>query len=577
MCVCDQVLLRAASFIAKLRDALQAALRIDTTTHFANAKAAWDGIQKLLLESVSVDGVADIDVDDLPSAKQLLLKRSVMSDVKEKLIEATANQWEDWLEFSLFQAEQLGLDYHEEQEVRDVVANARAVYANITSTKQALVDALAEDDRRSPRNLRTTIAAATSIGWKHAKVDEAIALEARVTKASAMAHAAWQQLDRAVMRAAIEECRSVGLDSEDMALCVYLVGLQEKAFLNKAHRLFQFLGRSDLVTDITMTMKDMFFATAGDMFHLKHFPNLRGAEEFGRAASSMGFRNTEVAEKMLAWSGAPLPTSLTKMDLVANPKVNEMLLKKVMKQLWQCVQGFLGDIVFSYPAMLAQEIIKTALEYPALKDEIYCLCIKQLNKNPSPSSEAKALDLIQICLQSFAPSEVFANYLEYSLRVMGQEALVRQLHVMSAEANLQDKQLSLADIGRVTGLVVVSGWLQLRQEGVFNSYKAFWFLLDPEAGKLRYFANEATLKQKQLSSYDIRNMTSLDALEPSEKASRNPSIRGKFPFEFGQSHTGRKVRVVSDTEAERSNWIAALRACKNASWAIQGGKEDGKE
>lgn len=58
-----------------------------------------------------------MDLDDMTSARQLLLKRSVMSDVKEKLIEATKNQWEDWLEFSLFQAEQLGLDYHEDQEV----------------------------------------------------------------------------------------------------------------------------------------------------------------------------------------------------------------------------------------------------------------------------------------------------------------------------------------------------------------------------------------------------------------------------------------------------------------------------
>ena len=40
-----------------------------------------------------------------------------MSDVKEKLFEAAKNQWEDWLEFSLYQAEQLGLDYHEDQEV----------------------------------------------------------------------------------------------------------------------------------------------------------------------------------------------------------------------------------------------------------------------------------------------------------------------------------------------------------------------------------------------------------------------------------------------------------------------------
>jgi len=65
----------------------------------------------------SILGLHEVDLDDMTSARQLLLKRSVMSDVKEKLIEATKNQWEDWLEFSLFQAEQLGLDYHEDQEV----------------------------------------------------------------------------------------------------------------------------------------------------------------------------------------------------------------------------------------------------------------------------------------------------------------------------------------------------------------------------------------------------------------------------------------------------------------------------
>ncbi len=63
-----------------------------------------------------------------------------------------------------------------------------------------------------------------------------------------------------------------------------------------------------------MTMKDMFFESAGDMFALEHFPALRPPEEFGRAASSMGFRNTEVADGMLFWSAA-LPISLTKVSV----------------------------------------------------------------------------------------------------------------------------------------------------------------------------------------------------------------------------------------------------------------------
>jgi hypothetical protein len=52
-------LLRAALFVAKLRDAVQGALAIGDTTEsskFAEARVAWDGIQKLLLEATNVEG-----------------------------------------------------------------------------------------------------------------------------------------------------------------------------------------------------------------------------------------------------------------------------------------------------------------------------------------------------------------------------------------------------------------------------------------------------------------------------------------------------------------------------------------
>lgn len=576
-------LIKASAYVARLRDALQHALRISDTTQqekFAEAKVAWDGIQRLLLEATSVEGLAELDVDDLSSARQLMLKRSVMSDVKEKLIEAAANQWEDWLEFSLYQAEQLGLDYHEEQAVRDAVANARVVYANIMATKQAIADAIAETDRRSAQHLRLALAAAKRINWQNPKVDEAVALEARVTQASAVAHAAWQQLDRNVLKKAVSECEGL-VDSEDVNLCKFLLAGQEKAYLQKALRLFQFLGRSDLVSDITMAMKDMFFANAGEMFALKHFPMLRSSEEYGRASSTMGFRNHEVADGMLLWS-LKLPTSLTKVSVAKTSQESAELLKKILKQLWQCIQGYMGDIVLSYPSMLAQEVLRIAIEYPPLKDEIYCLILKQLTKNPNPASEAKGYDLMQICLRSFSPSDVFVNYLEYFLRTTGNEGLVKTLHQMTAEQNLADKKLTLAEIGQVTGLVVHTGWLQVRSEGVFNSYTKYWFLIDPEAGRLRYFLQEVdlkkNLKQKQLRSVDIGQITSLDELEPSEKASRNPSIRGKWPFELGMAGAaGKKLRLVSDTLEDRTLWIQALRAAKANSWQKAGGGEEENE
>jgi hypothetical protein len=55
----NQTLLRAATFVAKLRDAVRSALAIGDTTQqdkFAEAKVAWDAIQRILLEATHVEG-----------------------------------------------------------------------------------------------------------------------------------------------------------------------------------------------------------------------------------------------------------------------------------------------------------------------------------------------------------------------------------------------------------------------------------------------------------------------------------------------------------------------------------------
>ena len=60
--------------------------------------------------------------------------------------------------------------------------------------------------------------------------------------------------------------------------------------------------RSDRVTDITMVMKELFFEGAGDMFNLKHYPGLRSADDYGRASSSMGFKNQVFRAASLTFS-----------------------------------------------------------------------------------------------------------------------------------------------------------------------------------------------------------------------------------------------------------------------------------
>jgi pyruvate/2-oxoglutarate dehydrogenase complex dihydrolipoamide acyltransferase (E2) component len=70
----------------------------------------------------------------------------------------------------------------------------------------------------------------------------------------------------------------------------------------------------------------------------------------------------------------------------------------------------------SYPDQLAQDLLNQGLQTSEVRDEIYCQIIKQLEQNPNPSSKQKGWKLMEMCLQTFAPGDDFANYLEMYLR-----------------------------------------------------------------------------------------------------------------------------------------------------------------
>ena len=72
----------------------------------------------------------------------------------------------------------------------------------------------------------------------------------------------------------------------------------------------------------------------------------------------------------------------------------------------------MGDRQYSYPVILAHELITAGIENVELRDELYCQMMKQLSKNPNDASKRRGWNLMALALSSFPPSDELENFLE---------------------------------------------------------------------------------------------------------------------------------------------------------------------
>jgi hypothetical protein len=116
----------------------------------------------------------------------------------------------------------------------------------------------------------------------------------------------------------------------------------------------------------------------------------------------------------------PIHASLTEMDSKKG---------KIACRMFKNIMGFMGDRAYESPLLLAEEVLRTALQEPFLRTEVFVQLIKQLTKNPAPDSVTRGWQLMSLCLETFPPGE-FENYLEIWLRANSNpvEKYVKMLH-----------------------------------------------------------------------------------------------------------------------------------------------------
>eukprot|EP00163_Fabomonas_tropica_P034913 TRINITY_DN997_c0_g1_i2.p1 TRINITY_DN997_c0_g1~~TRINITY_DN997_c0_g1_i2.p1 ORF type:complete len:252 (+),score=54.53 TRINITY_DN997_c0_g1_i2:303-1058(+) len=207
-------------------------------------------------------------------------------------------------------------------------------------------------------------------------------------------------------------------------------------------------GDAEKATEVTIAIKNDIFEKAGDQYELDKYEGYRTATNFSQKkmfgkvclhslslALSLYLCCTlthsvhhhhhlalqeALKASMKVWTKSPIPTSLTRL---APGPLGAQLATKMFKN----ILGFMGDRKYNYPAALLHEIIDTCIGNRAMRDEVYCQLLKQLTNNPNPESLNRGWKALRACINYFAPTHGFANFLEVYLRNY-KPAFVDDLH-----------------------------------------------------------------------------------------------------------------------------------------------------
>lgn len=148
-----------------------------------------------------------------------------------------------------------------------------------------------------------------------------------------------------------------------------------------------------------------------DVFRLEKLPCLRSKTEY--TSERFIFQSTPINDSLSIISGS--------MEETENRRI-------ICVKMFKNVMGFMCDRKYSYPETLGRELLEAGLLHHALRDELYLQILKQLSRNPNDKSKYLGFVLLELCLQSFPPSSILENALEYFLRSEKATVLVRQLH-----------------------------------------------------------------------------------------------------------------------------------------------------
>jgi Myosin head (motor domain)/MyTH4 domain len=376
---------------------------------------------------------------EIIEAQDELSHKVATDEVEERLIAAVAAHDQDELAYGLEQADRL-------QMTHEVVEQARQLLAHIVEARRLIEEAVAAV---SEGLLDGAMQYCDAFSYSTDQVEQACALLSRVRDIKKDAATGLHYTEREYLERALAGAEEIGYQTDEIDDVRGVLSLGEEKFLQMQLKTAKGLHDPARAIRIMIKLKNVFFESHGKMIVFKQYGNLREPIQYANA-QLLPIGRDKLRLGMLQWTKKPIPTSLTNMTAT--------FAKRAVK-LFKNILGFMGDRSLSYPQMLAQDLLNQCLETAELRDEIYCqVCsrtrgrkrggtrqyrekegeetnlrfckiIKQLTLNPNPQSVSKGWQLLEFCLQTFAPGDDFGNYLEMYLRRNGKnEKYVWMLH-----------------------------------------------------------------------------------------------------------------------------------------------------
>eukprot|EP00808_Paulinella_micropora_P029785 g80335.t1 len=248
--------------------------------------------------------------------------------------------------------------------------------------------------------LKSLLREAASLGLDHPTISEARHVCYGMSKAellTARVTLALSKRDQEMLKELLEEAKEEGIENDETEHARdYLAMTSNQGDWNS--RMRQARATVTTLSASASASYKQFIDTKG-IYPLRKFINLRSDNNY---AKDVWFNKGDVKKKRLVWQKDDMPRSLVRLNTAhCGNQQKSRIVKRIAKQIFKNIRGYMGDQYHAYPVTLAYEVVNTGVNEELLRDEIFCQLIKQTTKNPSQDSALLGWKLFYLSISTF--------------------------------------------------------------------------------------------------------------------------------------------------------------------------------